>query len=52
MLNLRCRSVEANAHLAMFLTATNMALPLINRTLGLVKGQIYDLRQRYESKTA
>ncbi len=48
----RCRSVEASAHLAMFLTATNMALPIINRTLGLVKGQIGDLRQKYETKTA
>ena len=48
----RCRSVEASAHLAMFLTATNMALPVINRTLGLVKGQIDDLRQKYETKTA
>lgn len=46
------RSVEASAHLAMFLTATNMALPIINRTLGLVKGQIGDLRQKYETKTA
>ncbi|CAL5225488.1 g8313 [Coccomyxa viridis] len=46
------RSVEASAHLAMFLTATNMALPIINRTLGLVKGQIDDLRQKYETKSA
>ncbi len=36
----------------MFLTATNMALPIINRTLGLVKGQIDDLRQKYETKSA
>ena len=36
----------------MFLTATNMALPIINRTLGLVKGQIDDLRQKYETKRA
>lgn len=47
----RCRSVEASAHLAMFLTATNLALPVINRTLGLVKGQIDDLRQKYEAKS-
>lgn len=46
------RSVEASAHLAMFLTATNLALPIINRTMGLVKGQIDDLRQKYEAKTA
>jgi len=36
----------------MFLTACNIALPIINRTLGLVKGQIDDLRQKYELKTA
>ena len=46
------RSVEASSHLALFLTACNIALPIINRTLGLVKGQIDDLKQKYVSKTA
>ena len=46
------RSVEASSHLAMFLTGCNIALPIINRTLGLVKGQIDDLKQKYDSKMA
>ena len=38
--------------MAMFLTGCNIALPIINRTLGLVKGQIDDLKQKYDSKMA
>jgi hypothetical protein len=43
--------VEASAHLAAFLTACNIVLPVINRTLGLVKGQIDELRKKYEAKS-